>query len=103
MARLGEDRQPRVAVEVDEPGSHDQAGGIDHPAGDPGRASDLRGIEEDLEAIAGDAQGAGFACGARSVDQRPADDDDVERLHAGILAGGRAGRLPDAGAAVGPC
>jgi hypothetical protein len=31
VARLGQDDQARVGVHVDEPRTHDMAGGVDHP------------------------------------------------------------------------
>ena len=98
VARLGQDHQAAVAVEVDEPGRDDLAGRVDRPA-DVGRCRRLRGQEPD-PAVA-DLDGARSAGRARAVDDRPAGDQQVRvvgHLRACSVIGARArpacGRAP---------
>ena len=80
MTRLGQDRQPAVAVEVDEPGGDDEPGRVD-PATDRQGGESLRGVRraaEDPERIAGDGHGAGEPGGPGPIDERAARDEDVD-------------------------
>ena len=82
VAGLGEDDQPAVAVQVDEPGGDDLAAGIDPAAG--ARALTLRGIDQaNSVAIDPDRRRPPGRPGA--VDDGPAFDDDVERLVQPVL------------------
>ena len=76
MAGLGEDDQPRVAVQVDEAGTDHQAGGVDAPprGGLVGRAT------QHLDPIAPDADRRRKRGVAAPVDHRSADDEQIEPL-----------------------
>ena len=81
MAAIGEDHQATVAVQVDEPGRDDLAGGVD-------RASDVLGAgrlpARGRAAVALDDDRSRAAGRARPIDDRPARDEQV-----GVLGHGR--------------
>src|SRR5439155_2769146 len=83
MAWLGQDHQPGMAVQVDEPGRDDAVSGIDQPICTPDGVLDRLWLPEDDDPraaaglVAGHANGAAEARRARPVDDRAAVDQEL--------------------------
>jgi hypothetical protein len=96
VARLGQDHQPRVAVEVDEPRRHDLALGADQPARPPdgvldrGRVAEHGDPRAPAGLIASHPDRTGRRRGARAIDDRPADD---QQLVTALVRDGHPGHL----------
>ncbi len=91
VARLGEDPEAAVAVEVDEPGGDDLAGRVD-------AAPDVGGLRggrvQDPQPLPVDDDAPWPTGGAGPVDDRPAADQEVDAVeHAATVAGWRPAQL----------
>ena len=82
MARVGEDHEPAVGVEVDEPRGDDLPAGVDPAAGEGNRLARSR----DPDPAAVDRHVAGPAGRPRPVDDRAARDEDLDAVSHGFDA-----------------